>query len=73
MAACLNPECTCRRARVIYSRTIRTADGRRECWRITQCPPIGAGGCGQRRRQTIHDEGETPYAWIEPETRGQTL
>lgn len=72
MAACLNPECSCSRARVLYSRTMRTADGRRECWRITQCLAVERGGCGQRRRQTIHDEGETPYCSIEPESRGQT-
>lgn len=68
MASCLNPDCTCSRARVTYSRTVRTSDGKRECWRITKCRPISEGGCGQRRRQSIHDEGETTATWIEPET-----
>lgn len=71
MASCLNPACSCSRAKVLYSRTMRTSDGRRECWRITQCPPADQGGCGQRRRQTIHDEGETPYCSIEPEVRAK--
>lgn len=62
MAVCL--DCGCRRARVIYSRTMRAADGKRECWRIVQCPMPHPDG-GGRRRQTIHDEGPTTKGRIE--------
>lgn len=71
MAACLNPTCTCARGRVSYSRTIRTADGKRECWRIVECLPVEMGGCGQTRKQSIRDEGETTAKWIEPETEAK--
>jgi hypothetical protein len=72
MAACLG--CGYQRARVTYSRTVRT-EGKRECWRITICPePTGERNgegelspCGSRRRQTVRDDGPTRERWIEPQ------